>query len=205
MASTVRVARARGLDGDLTLCADFSDLDVHTQALLLRLHPIRDLDDFAVLRQVVRRLEPPYSLREVTAAAAADPASARLATRIENLGVADWGLWRRDDETSVIGADLTRCSVLDTGSLATPDERTAVSLVLLGNRWARRRERRPMLIAADEAHNIFPAASSDPLLGATVELGALIAARAASSGCTCSSPVSDRAKCTPTSSRNATT
>ena len=65
--------------------------------------------------------------------------------------------------------------VLDVGGLSTPGERTVVALALLGSRWAQRRERQPFLIAIDEAHNVLPAATDDPLLSATTELGVLIA------------------------------
>jgi DNA helicase HerA-like ATPase len=65
--------------------------------------------------------------------------------------------------------------IVDIGSLATPSERTAVSLAILGNRWRLRRERHPVLIAIDEAHNVLPASTDDPMLESAVELGVLIA------------------------------
>ena len=65
--------------------------------------------------------------------------------------------------------------MFDLGSLPSSDERTAVSLAVLGNRWRLRADRRPVLIAIDEAHNVFPAATDDALLQATSELGVLIA------------------------------
>jgi len=97
--------------------------------------------------------------------------------RIRNLGIADWDVWRRGAEVSIAGFDLRaeRCLVFDLGSLPTPDERTAVALAVLGNRWRMRTERRPVLIAIDEAHNVLPAATDDELLRATSELGVLIA------------------------------
>lgn len=174
LASGVRVAAVRGSGTGTVLCADFSDLDLSVQALLLRLEPIRDLDDFAMLRSVTSRLSAPYSISDVARAAAADPAATQIATRIDNLGLADWALWRRDGEKSIVGDALSRCTVLDTGSLSRPDERAAVSLVFLGNRWARRRDRQPMLIAIDEAHNVFPAFTDDPLLARTTDCGALV-------------------------------
>ena len=178
LAGSVRVARVRGLGNDLTLCVDFSDLAFEVQALLLRLHPIRDMDDFAVLRKVTTSLREPYSVDEVAAAAASRPESRELAVRIDNLGLARWDLWRRPGEKSLIrdhDKTLPRCLVLDVGSLSRTDERTAVSMVILGNRWAKRRDRTPMLVAVDEAHNVFPASSDDPLLQETAQLGALIA------------------------------
>ena len=58
-ASTVRVARARGLSGSYTLCADFSDLPIEWQALLLRLHPVADSDEFDALRRARPRVSKP--------------------------------------------------------------------------------------------------------------------------------------------------
>ncbi len=41
--------------------------------------------------------------------------------------------------------------------------------------WRERHDRQPVLIAIDEAHNVLPASTDDPLLQATSELGVLIA------------------------------
>jgi hypothetical protein len=180
-AASVRVARARGVGEDLVLCADFSDLGLDVQALLLRLHPVADADEFDALRRVTATLSAPYSVDDVVDAVhtsfADEPLAVRLARRIANLRIAEWGVWRRGDETSLARMGLwnERCVVLDVGSLARPDERTIAALAVLGNAWDRRRERRPMLIAIDEAHNVLPASTDDPLLRATTELGVLIA------------------------------
>jgi DNA helicase HerA-like ATPase len=179
--SLVTVARARSTGAPLTLCADFSDLSADLQALLLQLHPIEDLDEFDTLRRVIGSLEAPYSVRDVAVAAerlgASDELAQRLAVRISNLGLADWELWCRDGEQSITNLRLRdrRCVVLDLGSLALPAERTAVALAVLGTMWDNRAQRIPRLIAIDEAHNVLPAVTADPLLTATAELGALIA------------------------------
>jgi uncharacterized protein len=181
VAPSVRVARARGHDADHVLCADFSDLSLDWQALLLRLDAIRDADEFARLRRTAADLPRPFSVDDVIAAlewdAPADPLTVRLVTRIRNLGIAEWDVWRRPGEISMATANLRaeRCVVFDLGSLSRPDERTAVALALLGTRWRDRHLREPVLIAIDEAHNVLPAATDDPLLQATSELGALIA------------------------------
>jgi DNA helicase HerA-like ATPase len=180
VADSVVVARARGAGGDLTLCANFSELEVEWQALILQLHPIRDLDEYDAFRRVTASLPTPYSVHDVLTAAGArtdDPLAVRLAHRIANLGVADWDVWRRDGETSIVGTSLRqhRLVVLDVGSLPSPDERSTVALVLLGNQWRRRGDREPRLIAIDEAHNVLPAVTDNPLLQATADLGVLIA------------------------------
>jgi DNA helicase HerA-like ATPase len=180
-AGGVRVARARGAGGDHILCADFSDLPLTAQALLLHLHPIDDSDEFGCLRRITRSFGGHYSIDDVLRAAenAGDILSERLGHRIVNLGLPEWDVWRRGDEPSLVrDAHLLeqRCVVLDIGSLPRPEERTTVALALLGGRWRNRAMRRPMLIAIDEAHNVLPAVTDDPLQRATTELGILIAA-----------------------------
>jgi uncharacterized protein len=181
VAPTVAVARARGFDADVTLCADFSDLPLDWQALVLRLHPIADAGEFDALRRITTGLTAPYTVVDVLDAAAeggpADGAAQAIAHRITNLGIPSWEVWRRADEQSIAGLQLRdhRCVVFDLGSLSTPDERTIVALALLGTRWARRTMRQPVLIAIDEAHNVLPAATDDLLQRATADLGVLIA------------------------------
>jgi len=180
---SVSTFRARGYEATHTLCIDFSDLHPDVQAKLLRLDPIADLDAFNALERITAELPDSYSVGDVAQVAAQYADTSALARRIENLRLAEWGLWRRDGEVSAAAARPTGTSladqrsftVVDTGSLATPSERTAVALAILGNRWRMRRGRHPILIAIDEAHNVLPAVTEDPLLESAVELGVLIA------------------------------
>lgn len=177
VASGVHVVRARGYHGSNLLCIDFSDLTLEVQARLLQVDPIRDLDTYAALRRVAGALGHDYSIHDLATEAARHDETRTLATRIDNLGLAEWALWRRDDESSIARVDTgdVRCVVLDLGSLPLPAERALVALAVLGRRWARRTERTPVLLAVDEAHNVFPAVTDDPLLAATSDLGTLIA------------------------------
>ena len=180
---SVSTFRARGFEATHTLCIDFSDLEPEVQAKMLRLDPIVDLDAFNALQRISTELPDTYSVVDVAEAAAQRDDTSALARRIENLRLADWGLWRRDGERSAAAARPTGghldgqrwFMVVDTGSLATPSERSAVALAILGTRWKLRRNRHPVLIAIDEAHNVLPASTDDPLLGSAVELGVLIA------------------------------
>jgi DNA helicase HerA-like ATPase len=177
VAAGVRVVRARGHTGSDLLCVDFSDLTLEVQARLLSLDPVRDLDTYADLRRLVRALGASYSINDLATEAAEHPETRALATRVDNLGLAEWALWRREGESSIAGVDVgdVRCVVLDLGSLPRPEERALVALAVLGRRWARRADRSPVLLAVDEAHNVFPAITDDPLLAATSDLGTLIA------------------------------
>jgi len=177
VADQVVTLRARGHEATHTLSADFSDLDPDVQAKLLRLHPIADLDDFAALAHITASLPTPYSIEDVARAASQNEKTASLANRIVNLRLDRWGLWRREGEDSVTSMDAAhqRCVIIDTGSLTTPEERTALALAVLGRRWNGRHNRRPTLLAIDEAHNVLPASTNDPLLQAATEFGTLIA------------------------------
>ena len=69
-----------------------------------------------------------------------------------------------------------RCLVLDLGSLGTREEQALAAAMVLSRLWERRAEREPVLIVIDEAHNICPAAPSDPLTAITTDLTVRIAA-----------------------------
>src|SRR6056297_2174200 len=106
VAPSVVVSRTRGLPSTMTLCVDVSDLDLEVQASLLRPDPIADLDDYAALRAVTEQLDAPYSVADVAHLAAQDPATSRVARRIENLGIDRWSVWRTDGEQSVTRLDV---------------------------------------------------------------------------------------------------
>lgn len=52
---------------------------------------------------------------------------------------------------------------MDSGTLASPAEQSIVAMAVLGHLWRRRNERQPILIVADEAHNICPQEPADNL------------------------------------------
>ena len=68
-----------------------------------------------------------------------------------------------------------RSLVVDTGSVAVPEERAALAAAALTGVWAQRAERIPTLVVLDEAHHICPAEPTDPIQRLATDLAILIA------------------------------
>ena len=146
----------------------FSDLERHEQGLVLGMDPLRDREEFNAYWRAIEGLSGErYSLSEVKEAVVRQfsEEARQLGLRIENLGVADWSLWCSADEPSLIDVleEDWRCLVIDSGTLASPAEQSIVAAAVLGHLWRHRHERRPVLIVADEAHNICPQEPADDL------------------------------------------
>jgi DNA helicase HerA-like ATPase len=69
-----------------------------------------------------------------------------------------------------------RCTVVDLGSLATPQEQRVVAQAVLSTLWEARLDRSPCLVVVDEAHNICPAEPLDPVTRLTTERAVQVAA-----------------------------
>lgn len=146
----------------------FSDLERHEQGLVLDMDPLRDREEFNAYWRTIEELSKErYSLSEVKEAVGRQfSAEARqLGLRIENLGVTHWNLWCTADEPSLIDVleEDWRCLVVDSGTLASPAEQSIVAMAVLGHLWRHRHGRQPVLIVADEAHNICPQEPADNL------------------------------------------
>jgi DNA helicase HerA-like ATPase len=158
----------------------FSELTPAVQAMVLQLDPLTHREEFSTYSRIIEHLgDRPYSLADLRAAAAADLTTEgrQVALRIANLGVADWDVWAEADE-SVLGGgknEDARALVLDVGAFAYPAEKSLVALGLLNYLWARREERRPILVVIDEAHNICPQEPADRLQAAATERAIQIA------------------------------
>lgn len=157
----IRVFRSSVGTGE-RLHARYLDLSAASKAALMHLDPIADAEEYNVLlRSDVRAegFDPATALgrlREST-----DPAEVRLSYRMENLQVLEWDLWSRGAGSVVDVIDeRPRATVLDLGGFHHPAESTVAALAVLEHLWARREERRPVLIVIDEAHNIC---SPDPV------------------------------------------
>jgi DNA helicase HerA-like ATPase len=148
--------------GTVPLKLWFSDLERNEQGLLLGMDPIADREEFHAFWSIIDRLRKDrYSLHDVLASIAADfsPEARRVGLRIANLGIADWDIWCDLDEGSLIESLLgdARCTVMDVGTLALPEQKSAIIMAAFGRLWASRNDRQARLIVIDEAHNICPA------------------------------------------------
>jgi hypothetical protein len=158
----------------------FADLDAATQAAVLGLDPVRDREEYALLGELLRHREGGRSLLagldELLAAGA--PGARQLGLRADNLGVLGWSIWSPDLPSLVdeLRSPTSRCTVVDLGSLSTPQEQRVVAQAVLSTLWDDRLARTPCLVVIDEAHNICPAAATDPVTALSAERAVQIAA-----------------------------
>ena len=148
----------------------FAELDTAAQAAVLDLDPVRDRDEYAVLADLVRQSQASgeqliSGLEQLIDSVA--PGARQLGLRAQNLGVADWDVWARDQASILheLDSPTARCTVIDLGSLDTAEEQALVAQSVLSKLWALRQTRQPCLVVIDEAHNICAAHPTD-LLGA---------------------------------------
>jgi DNA helicase HerA-like ATPase len=123
---------------------------------VLRIDPIADAEEYnALLHTQVSSgqfdsAEMIRGLRE-----SGEAVKVRLANRMENLQVLEWELWSRGAASVVdVISERPRVTVLDLGGFDHPAEPGVAALAVLEELWARREERRPLLIVIDEAHNL---------------------------------------------------
>jgi hypothetical protein len=158
----------------------FSDLERADQLRVLRLDPLADRAEHHAVVDLIEDADGGITdiadLREA-AAGRADDIGTALVQRLDNLGLARWTSWAGPAERSL--ADLTDvlapATVVDLGGIAAPVERSLAALAVLSRLWARRGERRPVLVVLDEAHHICPEEPENELQRQTTELAVLIA------------------------------
>lgn len=155
--SDIRVLRSTVADAE-QLRTSFLMLSAAAKAAVLHLDPILDAEEYNAL---LHADEQPGSFDNdgflAMLRASDEPGMRQLATRIENLQVLDWDLWARGGTavTDIIDT-RPRATVLDLGGFAHPAEPKVAALSVLEDLWAKREQRRPVLIVIDEAHNIVP-------------------------------------------------
>ena len=171
----IRVLRPNGPD---PLLVHFRSLPIEAKAAILRLDPVSDAREFNTLLhsdEVATALDKDTLLGELRAPH--DPGRQSLATRIENLGMLDWEVWAGPrTPVNEIVAERPDATVLDLGGFSTPDQHLSVAISVLDDLWARRAERKPVLLVIDEAHNLCSPDLVTPLATAVRERVIQIAA-----------------------------
>jgi uncharacterized protein len=145
----------------------FTELTSRAKAAVLRLDPVIDRAEYnALLRlfsgdfQTVDAGQIVPYMRSL-----GDPDAEALAQRLENLGLTEWTRTWAFGATAVTEVIARRpaATVVDLGGYDRHEEQLTVALAVLDDLWARRAERRPLLIVVDEAHNLCPPDPETPL------------------------------------------
>jgi len=133
----------------------FFGLPLATKAAILRIDPIIDRVEYNALLHVRDHADGAsdtdlYQFLK----ASLDPIHQALAQRIENLQLMEWGIWAYDKKPATdIIAERPDATVVNLGGFEHAEEPLVVALSILEDLWARRHERRPIMIVIDEAHN----------------------------------------------------
>lgn len=160
----IRVLRGSPEHAD-RLRVRFVDMDIRSRAAILQLDPVLDADEFNVMLRVGRENlaaldEPLVDWLRGTG----DAQYARIATRLENLGIPEWDFWAwgRRDVTDVVN-DRADATVVDLGGFGSAAQAQTAALAVLDQLWARRNERIGRLVVIDEAHNLCSPEAATPL------------------------------------------
>jgi uncharacterized protein len=177
-----RVLRAANdADGE-PLRIRFSDLGITGTAATLQLDPIADRDEYNAMLHLAATA-PTMTFATVAEAFEAfaksgDPALDAVRKRGENLRVDRMDAWAGRTARSlheVWVEDRPRGIVADSSGFEERRERIAVAVAVLQQLWAHRKERRPLLLVVDEAHDVCPSDPADELQQLAVELFTRIA------------------------------
>jgi DNA helicase HerA-like ATPase len=154
-----------GESADKRLAVLFGRLSFRQQTMVLGLDPIADAEEYNAYVRIVRGLDRDgYTLDDVMLKIRStfDDDARRLGLRIDNLGISEQSIWAGEDEPVMEQLSSGwRMIVADTGSLPSATEASIASAALLTYLWDRRREREPMIIVIDEAHNVCPQNPTD--------------------------------------------
>ncbi|WP_430644879.1 ATP-binding protein [Agromyces sp. GXS1127] len=173
----IRVLRPN-IEGAEPLRARFVDMPMASKAAVLQLDPVVDRAEYNALVHLRDTLDT-TDLDAIlpTLRSSSDPVHRDLALRIENLGLMEWEVWAggAGAATDVID-ERPDATVLDLGGFSTPEQQLVVALSVLDELWARREERRPVLLVIDEAHNLCSPQLDSPVAVAVRERLVQIAA-----------------------------
>ena len=169
--------------GSAPLRMRFATMPREAQAAVMRLDPLTDREEYNHFVHFVEALAGAATagggeVEQVVAKMAEGGKVERaLSQRMENLGMVNWEVWAREQQSAAeVVAAGARLTVLDLSGFRTPQEPLAVSLDLIENLWSQRDTRTPTLIVIDEAHNICPAEPTSSIHVALVERLTQIAA-----------------------------
>lgn len=179
-AATLEVRRAERTGGD-PLRIRVAQLGADCRAALLHLDPVADREEYAAFTQLLEENEHGHevSIGIEGLLHSELPGARALGVRASNLGVLDWEIWERGAGGSLpplLTDDSWRCLVVDLGSLDTPEEQAVIAECVLDTLWQHRRERRPVLIVIDEAHNVCPQRPESPVVALATRHAIQIAA-----------------------------
>jgi uncharacterized protein len=176
-AREVRALQATPEDEAEPLRIRFSELGIAGTAAILQLDPIADREEYNAVLHVLDE-DPTGRFSSVSEAfdafaASGEPALDAVRQRGENLGIDRMDAWagpvaRTLDE--IWRADRPRAVVADSSGFEERRERIAIAVAVLQQLWAHRKERRPLLLVVDEAHDVCPADPTDELQRLAVEL-----------------------------------
>jgi DNA helicase HerA-like ATPase len=182
IAPSIRVRRPSADHTEDRLRLRFDELAEAAWGALLRLDPIKDADDYAALREVLDGHQGMAAMSRLEADAADEQTGGqarRLIRRVRNLGSDRWDIWAKGQPGSILeelDADDWRALIIDVGTLGSLEEKSLVAQAVLEHLWARRNERRPVLIVIDEAHNICPQLPDSALQAMATDYAVRIAA-----------------------------
>ena len=172
-AAAAGIAVRAGTAGPERIRVRLRDLTPALQAAVLQLDPLRDRTEYGQLVELVAD-ESVRSLDQLPESSARD-----LLLRARNLGVDRFGIWPGAEGGSLLdelaSPNAPRCTVVDLGSLPTPEEQTLTAAAVLERLWRERVRREPVAIVIDEAHNVCPAQPVGPLSALATETAIRIA------------------------------
>jgi uncharacterized protein len=181
-ADGVRVLRAAADAGSEPLRVRYHELGMNGTAAVLQLDPIVDHDEYNAMLHLADEM-PTTSFASVAAAfdafrGSGNPVLDAVRKRGENLGVDRMAAWAGKAGRTLAQIwveDRPRAIIADSSGFEERRERIAVAVAVLQQLWDHRKERRPLLLVVDEAHDVCPSDPSDELQRLAVELFTRIA------------------------------
>jgi DNA helicase HerA-like ATPase len=147
------------------------------QAAVLQLDPILNREEYSSFHRLISTIRSTEVAGMVEEMATQGGGAAALAQRLENLGLIDWEVWAADRRSAAETIEQEGgTTVLDLSGFRDPREPLAVVLDVVEHLWAHKEERTPTLLVIDEAHNLCPPETDDPLAAAVVRRLVQIAA-----------------------------